>query len=83
MRRGGPEAGGLTQEMRMIKNKDLVQVEILLAAGEPVISWLVTMVREIWRGAHRPIHTKFHPPPPSTHLHIYTSIQQLRLVNIL
>ena len=34
------------------KNKapgtDLVQVEILLATGEPVMSWLVVLVREIW-----------------------------------
>ena len=33
-------------------------------------------------GAHRPIHTEFHRPPTSTHLHISTSIQHLELVNV-
>ena len=35
------------------------------------------------RAAHRPIQSEFHSPPTSTHLHISTSMQQLRLVNIL
>ena len=33
--------------------------------------------------AHRPIQSEYHSPPTSTHLHISTSMQQLRLVNIL
>ena len=39
--------------------------------------------RDRVRDAHRPIQSEFHRPPTSTHLHISTSMQQLRLVNIL
>ena len=75
----GRSVGVMVSYLRFLMNSKKIYRQIILFQRIYYISVSLTGLP----CAQRPIYKEFHRPPTSTHLHIYTSIQQLRLVNIL
>ena len=76
-------AGSVTSTFKAESIVMLEATERLVGKDDWRTATAITDPCASWRAAHRPIYKEFHNPPTSTHLHNYTSIQQLRLVNIL